>query len=68
MGVKESDNYHTGGAVGAGADSDLRNRRSWGHWMRNGIEDLRMTYFSNNATTERLSRRGKEFVDEHVPS
>lgn len=68
MGVKETDNYHTGGGDDEGVhDHDLRSRRSWFSSLRNGIEDLQTNYL-NNSTTERLSRRGKEFVDEHVPS
>ncbi len=67
MGLKETDNYHTVENSGGSSDHDLRSRRSWGHWLRNGIEDLKETYLSSS-TTERLSRRGKEFVDEHVPS
>jgi len=66
--VKETDNYHTGGGGDEGVhDHDLRSRRSWFSSLRNGIEDLQTNYL-NNSTTERLSRRGKEFVDEHVPS
>jgi len=67
MGVKESDNYHTGGEGGGADNHDLRSRRSWGQWFQNGVEDFRSNYISSS-TTDRLSRRSKEFVEEHVPS